>query len=251
MPLRGHSPTAAVGTDRTAMTPQILHIVAWVSLAVALGCAVVIAADECRRPQPMWIMNVVWPITALFGSGLWLWFYFRHGRASVRGRHASKSKSDPAVIAKATNHCGAGCALGDVVGEGLALAVPAVLQIAGWNTVFAQKIFATWVIDFVFAYLAGIAFQYFTIVPMAHISPTKGIVRALKADTASITAWQIGMYGAMALIQLVLFSRLYGHIANPDTPEFWFAMQIAMLCGFCTSYPVNALLLRLGVKEPM
>jgi hypothetical protein len=28
-------------------------------------------------------------------------------------------------------------------------------------------------------------------------------------------------------------------------------MQIAMVCGFATTYPVNWLLIRLGVKEKM
>ncbi len=36
-----------------------------------------------------------------------------------------------------------------------------------------------------------------------------------------------------------------------NTPEFWFAMQAAMLAGFCTAYPVNWLLIRAGVKEKM
>ena len=34
-------------------------------------------------------------------------------------------------------------------------------------------------------------------------------------------------------------------------PEFWFAMQLAMLAGFVTSYPVNWLLIRIGWKERM
>ena len=36
-----------------------------------------------------------------------------------------------------------------------------------------------------------------------------------------------------------------------NTPEFWFVMQIAMLAGFCTSYPVNWWLIRVGIKERM
>jgi hypothetical protein len=38
---------------------------------------------------------------------------------------------------------------------------------------------------------------------------------------------------------------------STDTPEFWFMMQIAMLCGFATAYPMNWLLTRTGVKEKM
>ncbi len=34
-----------------------------------------------------------------------------------------------------------------------------------------------------------------------------------------------------------------------DTVEFWFMMQIAMVCGFLTAYPVNCWLIRTGIKE--
>lgn len=35
------------------------------------------------------------------------------------------------------------------------------------------------------------------------------------------------------------------------TPEFWVMMQIGMMAGFVTSYPVNWWLLRRGIKEVM
>ena len=34
-------------------------------------------------------------------------------------------------------------------------------------------------------------------------------------------------------------------------PEFWSTMQVAMIFGFLTSYPVNWWLLRSGLKEKM
>ena len=45
--------------------------------------------------------------------------------------------------------------------------------------------------------------------------------------------------------------RFLGVTLRTDTPEFWFAMQIAMLCGFATAYPMNWLLIRTGIKEKM
>jgi len=36
-----------------------------------------------------------------------------------------------------------------------------------------------------------------------------------------------------------------------DTIEFWFMMQIAMIFGFITSYPVSWRLIRSGIKEKM
>ena len=125
-------------------SPHWLHLTAIVSLAVAVLCATWIVVDEVRKPQRMWIMNLVWPLTALFGSVLWIWLY-------VRSRQASKVP--PAIdIAKATTHCGAGCVLGDIIAEWLAFIAPAVAIVAGWHSLFAEKMFAVWVLDYALAY---------------------------------------------------------------------------------------------------
>ena len=106
-------------------------------------------------------------------------------------------------------------------------------------------------LDFSFAFLLGIAFQYFTIKPMRGLSPMQGLIQALKADTLSLLAWQLGMYGCMALAHFWIFVQVWHQPIKPDMPEFWFMMQIAMLFGFATSYPINWWLLRSGIKEKM
>ena len=78
-----------------------------------------------------------------------------------------------------------------------------------------------------------------------------GVRAALKADALSLTAWQIGMYGFMAFAGLYYFRQVSGVKLEVDSVEFWFMMQLAMLCGFLTSYPVNWWLLRSGIKEMM
>ena len=67
-----------------------------------------------------------------------------------------------------------------------------------------------WVLDFIFAYALGIVFQYYAIVPMRGLSPGKGILAALKTDTASLIAWQVGMYGFMDLAQFHLYPMCSG-----------------------------------------
>jgi hypothetical protein len=52
---------------------------------------------------------------------------------------------------------------------------------------------------YLFAYAFGIVFQYFTISPMRGLSFRQGLIAAIKADTPSLTAWQLGMYGFMAI----------------------------------------------------
>jgi hypothetical protein len=165
----------------------------------------------------------------------------------------SRERKPPfaAAVLVGTSHCGAGCTLGDIVAEWTAVAFPSIATWFGLGSLFADKTFALWIPDFLLAFLFGIVFQYHSIKPMRHLSPGAGFVVALKADAASISAWQIGMYGLMAEIQFLWFRPSYGMIAPVDTPEFWFAMQLAMLAGFCTSYPVNWMLIKSGLKEKM
>lgn len=243
-----------------ASFPGWLDALATASLALAFLCAGVVIVDETRRRQSMWIMNLVWPLTMLFGSVIWLAFYWRFGRGMTPEKHEEMKRSErsmgaetpmPVAVAKGASHCGAGCTLGDIIAEWLALAAPGVAVAFGWGSLFSQKMFAVWVLDYLVAFGLGVVFQYFTIAPMRKLSVKDGIIAAVKADAASITAWQVGMYGAMALVQFLWFRRQFGGLAEVDTPEFWFAMQIAMICGFATAYPVNWLLVKAGLKEKM
>ena len=86
---------------------------------------------------------------------------------------------------------------------------------------------------------------------MRKLAPRAGLIAALKADALSLTAWQIGMYAFMACAQLCLFRRSFGIALDVNSREFWLMMQIAMICGFCTGYPVNWWLIRTAIKEAM
>jgi hypothetical protein len=238
--------------------PEALVVVAWISLVVAVVCAGVITADILAgHRQKMAIMNVVWPVTALWSGPVGLLAYCRFGRlstkqvteeAKARGEEPpGKKKPFWAVSAVAATHCGSGCTLGDLIAEWGVFFVPALLTWFGYRTLFSERIFATWVLDFVLAFLLGIVFQYFTIVPMRHLGVWKGIWAAMKADTPSLVSWQLGMYGWMAIAVFVIF----GHEIHKTSPVFWFMMQIAMVVGFLTAYPVNWWLVRAGVKEKM
>lgn len=226
----------------------LLHAVATGSIALGVTCAIVITLDEIRHPQKMPIMNAVWPLTALFGSVLWLAFYYAWGRATG---DMEEDLPMPIAVAKGASHCGAGCALGDLIVEWAAFALPGIAVAFGYGSIFAECTFAVWIPDFIVAFLIGIVFQYFTIAPMRGLDLADGIKAAVKADTASITSWQVGMYGVMALAQFAWLRPSYGVIAPVDSVEFWFVMQIAMIAGFVTAYPVNWWLVSAGLKEKM
>ncbi len=222
--------------------PAWLRILAAVSLILSGVSAIVIAADLLRgRGQKMWIMNVVWPITGLWAGPAALAAYFLVGRAPAPGERArSGEKPFWQSVGLGATHCGAGCSLADLLVEWAVLAVPV--------TLFGREVFGTWAVDFVFAFLFGIAFQYFTIKPQRGLSPGEGLRAAVKADALSLTSWQVGMYGWMAVALFVLFSP---EALAKTGPVFWFMMQIAMGFGFLTAYPVNWFLIRRGIKERM
>jgi len=244
------------------MVPDWLIALSWISLGLGFLSALIIIADVLRHPQHMWIMNIVWPVCALFGSLLAVWLYYRYGRLAMHERAAPAMEKGeepphrkltpfPVMVGKGALHCGSGCTLGDIIAEWLAFLVPAVAAWFGWQSVFQVKMFAVWIVDYIFAFVLGVAFQYFTIKPMRGLSAGKGIIQAVKADVLSLTAWQVGMYGFMAVAHFLIFKGIFGAMLEVNTAPFWFMMQIAMLCGFATSYPVNWWLLRKGIKEKM
>lgn len=236
-----------------------LTVAAWVSIGIAFGCALIIAGDEVRRPQRMAIMNLVWPLTALYFSVFALWAYLvlgtkktkaamqQSGMESMRrgnGNNEGKKSKPPtlAQVAEGTSHCGAGCMIADL-GTEFAIA-------AAGLTLFGSVLWAEYILDFAVAWAIGIIFQYLAIKPMRDdLSPGGAILAAIKADTLSILAFQVGMYLFMALVYFKLFPSPH-HLTAFD-PRYWLMMQIAMICGFATSFPMNRLLIRAGLKEKM
>ena len=142
----------------------MLAILAWASLAVAFGCSVFISFDELRHPQKMWIMNIVWPVTALYFSVFGLWAYLRVGRSMSlesqsrmnqqeheKKMEAARKNPNWSQVAVAVSHCGSGCAIADVITEftifGLAL------------TLFGSELWASYIYDFIAAWSLGLSFN--------------------------------------------------------------------------------------------
>jgi hypothetical protein len=200
------------------------------------------------------VMNLVWPITALYLSVFALWAYFSFGRSKgghsmqhgmehgERGGGVDTERRAPTwkQIAMAASHCGAGCTLADIVCE-------FGIYFAG-ITLFGSELGTKYVIDFAGAWLLGIAFQYYSIQPMRHLPVWQALSEAIQADTLSIAAFQVGMYAWMALTYFVLFPAPH---LKPVQPQYWLMMQIAMVCGFLTTAPMNRWLVGKGIKEAM
>ena len=228
------------------MPPTWLTVIAWASLAAALGTALAVLWDVYLRGyrQTMGVMEAVWPVTALyFGPLAWLG-YRRWGRVNSprwqREHHVKPQYGERASVSIGVSHCGAGCTLGDILGAWLVL-------LAGWK-LLGLALPAEYATDFALAFLLGIAFQYLAIAPMRHLDFRSGLIAALKADSLSLAAFEIGLFGWMAVMQLVLFTDPH---LTPEHAAYWLLMQIGMILGFATAYPVNSWLVRRGIKEAM
>ena len=68
------------------MAPSWLTTIAWIYLGICFASGGLIAYDIAfgNRRQPMGVMNLVYPITALYFGPLALAFYWRWGRAPPR-----------------------------------------------------------------------------------------------------------------------------------------------------------------------
>lgn len=217
-----------------------LGVVSWITIILGFLTAGIISLDLASHPQKMRIMNIVWPVTGLYFPVVGWWFYRAMGRPMAADAPVMKGERPywRRIFVSAT-HCGAGCVIGDILGPPI---------VFGFRlTLFGVVLFAEYVTEFVFAYAFGIAFQYFPIRSMRHVPPGEALIDAVKADTLSLVAFEVGMFAWMALAYFVLVPW---H-PKPDNVVFWFMMQIGMTFGFLTTYPANWLLIRWGVKSGM
>jgi hypothetical protein len=143
-----------------------------------------------------------------------------------------------ATVLVGVSHCGAGCVLGDLVGEWLVYGTGAMIN--------GHDIWPALLIDYGFALLFGIFFQYFSIAPMSGDYGLKTLVRAAKADILSLTAFEIGLFGWMVAYQVGIF----GYRLEMNTWTYWWMMQVGMFLGFWTAAPVNWWLITRNIKEP-
>lgn len=229
--------------------PEWLEALALLSAVLSILSTMLVTADVAMgRRQPMWIMNLVWPITAVYFGPIGLWAYWAMGRPKAKASeegdgehqgHGGSKKPFWQTVFVATSHCGAGCTVGDVIAEMLIFSFGIV-----W---FGSKMGTMFLLDFTMAYAFGVLFQFFTIAPMRNLGVMEGLWAAIKVDTISLVAFEVGMFGFMALNQMVFFENP----PEPNAVTYWFLMQVAMIVGFLTSYPANWVLVRTGLKEAM
>jgi len=114
----------------------------------------------------MGIMEIVWPVTALYFGPAAVAAYRPWGRPMTR--RWQRERGDPpdkpgyAVTATGVAHCGAGCTLGDIIAEFAVFGLGA--SVAG------LALGAEYIGDCLAVLSLGIVFRYFAIAPMRGLS---------------------------------------------------------------------------------
>jgi uncharacterized membrane protein len=197
-------------------------LVAWAVLMLpSLG--LVIRDLRARNAHLMPLMKWVWALTVVYSGPLGLAVYWWSGRKEIA------ADGEWRRAARSVAHCYSGCGLGEIVGLTLAVGV------------LAAPTMAVALITFGFAYAAGFAL---TVGPLMQEGTGFGQAArdALYSETPSITIMEIVAIG----VDLTLAGG-----AGPTQVLFWSSMIVSLSCGLLAAYPVNVILIRLGVKAGM
>lgn len=224
--------------DMTSMQPAFpdwLTPVSWFFVALGVLSAIVVLYEIVgrRHRQRNGAMNLVWPVAALFLGPAAVWAFRRWGRDHSAPSSPSEVGSDGRLSRDAvagSTPGGAAATVGHFIG--VPLVVASGLTIAGTNL---------WVLIIVIALLAiGLlfVFEYFFAAPVSRGTAGRRAGVALVAAALTVVAFDIGMGGWMLLMHFGNF------MPAPTDIRFFFLMQIGLVLGFLTAYPMVRELLR-------
>lgn len=213
----------------TATPPLWLTLVSLISLGLGFLCAGVILYDIFGRGhrQRTGAMEAVWPITAVYFGPLALLAYFRWGRPDSRDWQGTASNGGLSVTAVTETIPGGAASF-----VGHLIAVPLVVGLG--LTIAGRGIWPMIILIALLALPLLFAFEYFF--------TGKGLGVALLTAAVAIVAFDVGMGAAMLFVNFVL-------MFPPTTVAFWFIMQIGLILGFATAYPVVLRMLRGSAKQ--
>lgn len=197
-------------------------LIGWAAVMVP-SLWVVIRDMRLNNAHLMPLMKWVWALTVVYSGPVGLGVYWWSGRKEIPKDGTYRR------AARSVAHCYSGCGAGEIVGLTLAVGV------------LALGTTATALMTFAFAYAAGFVL---TVGPLMQegtkfYTATKD---ALYSETPSITVMEVVAIG----VDLTLAGD-----AGPSQVLFWSSMIVSLTCGLIAAYPVNVLLIRMGIKQGM
>jgi hypothetical protein len=209
--------------NMTNNVPAWVTPVAWAYIALAVLSAALIAADIYGRGRRHRTISteIVWVCSGLYLGPAALWLYTKTGRAPAPTGHVNRDSAASAAIVSLPG--GAASAVAHLVGVPLVLASG--LTIAGIDL---------WVMLLVIGALAIVLLFAFERTAATGLS----VGAAAGAAVLTVLAFDIGMAGWMLLLH---FNE---YMPPASEGSFWFLMQIGIVLGLATGYPVAAALAR-------
>lgn len=197
-------------------------LVAWLVL-VAISCAVVVADLRRNNAHIDSLMKVVWFLTVLYSGPLGLLIYRYSGRKEIPNDSIWRKGF------RSVAHCYSGCGAGEVTGMMVAVGL---LALGNWGAALTTL---------GFAYVFGYAMTFGPLV-QAGVPVKRALIDTFYADTATIAAMEVTAIG----VDLWLAAE-----ATMGDILFWTSLIVSLTIGLVAAYPVNLLLIALGVKGGM
>ncbi|WP_276591971.1 DUF4396 domain-containing protein [Halorutilus salinus] len=196
--------------------------VAW-ALLVGISIGILVWDIRNRNRALPSLMKGVWTLVTVYSGPFGLALYWYAGRTQISNDSVWRRG------VRSTAHCYSGCGAGEVFGITLAQGVLALA--VGWVAA----------ITFGLAYVFGYSL---TVEPLMQegVGFREAMADAFYSETPSITIMEVVAIGA----DLLLASH-----AHTGDILFWMALALSLSLGFIAAYPVNVVLVRLGVKEGM
>lgn len=219
--LRDHYHHEAMNTIRQIITSPAFLLV-WTPL-VAASLAILIRDLTRSNAHLAALMKWVWIFSVLYSGPIGLVIYFYSGRKQI-ARDSLWRRGF-----RSTAHCYSGCGAGEIVGVTIAAGILALANL--WIAL----------ITFVLAYVAGFAM---TVGPLVQegVPVRRALWDAFYSETASITVMEVVAIG----VDLFLAQD-----ATMGDALFWSSLVFSLSIGFIAAYPVNVVLIALGVKKGM
>lgn len=194
----------------------------WAIIALASVAVLIVDLKRNNAVMPS-LMQYVWGFTVVYSGPIGLFIYWKSGRQQI-ARDTLWRRSWRSVA-----HCYSGCGAGEITGIFITVGL---LSLGNW-----------WVagITFSLAYVFGFAL---TVGPLMQegVGVKRAMLDALYSETPSITVMEVVAIG----VDLTLAGS-----AGMGDILFWASLIVSLTLGLFAAYPVNVLLIRLGVKEGM
>jgi hypothetical protein len=197
-------------------------LTAWLGMSV-IACTMLLLDLQRYNNHIGQIMKLVWFLTVLYSGLLGLLIYVYSGRKQIS--HDSLWRKGFRSVA----HCYSGCGAGEVTGIFIAAGLLALDNIA------------VALITFAFAYVFGYGM---TLGPLLHdgVPVKQALIDTFYSDTATIAVMEV------TAISLDLWLAAD---ASMNQALFWNSLLLSLTVGLIAAYPVNVILIRLGIKGGM